>query len=165
MATPFLGEIKVVSFGFAPKGWALCNGQLLPITQNTALFSLLGTTYGGNGTTNFALPNLQGSMPIHTGNGFVQGAIGGEVNHTLITEEIPSHTHVAQGVSAGATSATAAGETWAASVQNPYNAAPNTTLKATAVSSTGGGQPHQNMPPYLVLNFVIALSGIFPSRN
>ncbi len=165
MATPFVGEIKIVTFGFPPKGWAFCNGQLLSIAQNQALFSLLGTTYGGDGRTNFALPNLQSRMPIHVGNGFAQGATGGEVNHTLVTQEMPSHTHVAQGVSANATSATAAGETWAVSTQNPYNATPNTTLGPAAAASAGGGQPHPNMPPYLVLNFVIALSGIFPSRN
>ena len=165
MATPFLGEIKIVSFGFPPKGWAFCNGQIMSIAQNQALFSLLGTTYGGNGIQTFALPNLQGSMPIHAGNGFNQGSVGGEFAHTLVTREMPSHTHVAQGVSANATSATAAGETWAVSTQNPYNPTPNTTLEPAAAASAGGGQPHPNMPPYLVLNFVIALSGIFPSRN
>jgi len=165
MGTPYLGEIKVVSFGFPPKGWALCNGQLLAIAQNTALFSLLGTTYGGDGRVNFALPNLQARMPVHAGNGFAQGQTGGEVNHTLITGEMPSHTHVAQGVSTSASSACATGNTWAASPQNPYGATANTTLGPSSASSAGGGQPHNNMPPYLVLSFIIALQGIFPSRN
>jgi microcystin-dependent protein len=165
MATPFIGEIKIVGFNFAPKGWALCNGQLLPINQNQALFSLLGTYYGGNGTTNFALPNLQGSMPIHVGNGFVQGQVGGQAQHTLVTAEIPAHNHAAQGVSTSASTPSATSNTWAASAQNPYAAAGNTTMAAVAVSTVGGSQPHPNMPPYLTLNFVIALEGIFPSRN
>lgn len=165
MATPFLGEIKIVGFGFPPKGWALCNGQTLPINQNQALFSLLGIMYGGDGTTTFQLPNLQGSMPVHAGNGFNQGGAGGETAHTLVTTEMPSHNHTAQGVSTNATSATATGNTWAVAAQNPYAAAGNTTLGPTAVSTAGGSQPHPNMPPYLVLNFVIALTGIFPSRN
>jgi microcystin-dependent protein len=165
MATPFLGEIKVVSFNFPPKGWAFCNGQLMSIAQNQALFSLLGTIYGGNGILTFALPNLQASMPIHMGNGFFQGSVGGESAHTLITQEMPSHNHVAQGVSANASSPAATGNTWAAASQNPYAATPNTTLSPNAISPAGGSQPHPNMPPYLVLNFVIALVGIFPSRN
>jgi|SRR5271170_2877003 len=165
MATPYLGEIRIVSFNFAPKGWAFCNGQTLSIAQSQALFSLLGTTYGGNGIQTFQLPNLQGSMPIHAGNGFVQGQVGGEVNHTLITQEIPSHTHTAQGVSTTASTPEASGNTWAASIQNPYGATPNTTLGPKALSTVGGSQPHPNMPPYLVMNFIIALQGIFPSRN
>ncbi len=165
MSTPFLGEIKVVSFNFPPKGWAFCNGQILAIASNTALFSLLGTTYGGNGIETFALPNRQASMPIHVGNGFVQGSIGGESAHTLLTEEIPAHTHAAQGVSTAASTASATSNTWAASIQNPYSATPITTLAPNTISTTGGGQPHPNMPPYLVLNFIIALVGIFPSRN
>jgi microcystin-dependent protein len=165
MSEPFLGEIKIVSFNFAPKGWALCNGQLLAINQNQALFSLLGTTYGGNGTTTFQLPNLQASMPVHLGNGFVQGQIGGQANVTLITSQLPAHTHAAQGVASNATSASATGNAWAVTAQNAYAASPNTTMAPAAAASAGGGQPHPNMPPYLVLNFVIALAGIFPSRN
>ena len=165
MGTPYLGEIRVVSFAFAPKGWALCNGQFLSISQSTALFSLLGTTYGGNGTTNFQLPNLQARMPVHMGNGFTQGQMGGEVNHTLILTELPSHNHQPQGAAASASSPSGTGNTWAASVQNPYGPTPNTTLNPATLGMAGGGQPHNNMPPYLVLNFIIALQGIFPSRN
>jgi len=165
MGTPYLGEIRVVSFNFAPKGWALCNGQTLSIQQNAALFSLLGTTYGGNGVNTFQLPNLQASMAIHVGSGFVQGQVGGEVNHTLITQEMPAHTHIAQGVATNASSSEATGNTWASSAQSPYGTTPNTTMAPAVLSLVGGSQPHPNMPPYLVLNFVIALQGIFPSRN
>ncbi len=165
MGTPYLAEIRVVSFNFPPKGWALCNGQTLAINQNQPLFSLLGTTYGGDGIRTFNLPNLQGSMPVNVGPGFVQGQVGGEANHTLINGEMPTHTHQAQGVSTTASSPSASGNTWAAATQNPYSATPNTTLGPTALSSAGGSQPHPNMPPYLVLNFIIALNGIYPSRN
>jgi microcystin-dependent protein len=167
MGTPYLSEIRIVSFNFAPRGWALCNGQTLSINQNQALFSLLGTTYGGDGITNFKLPNLQASMPLHQGNGFNLGNAGGEAAHTLTVPEMPSHTHTAQGVSTTATSPTATNNTWAASTANPYNTQPppNTTLNPATVAMSGGGQPHDNMPPYLVLNFVIALQGIFPSRS
>jgi microcystin-dependent protein len=165
MATPFLSEIRLVSFNFAPKGWALCNGQLLAISQNAALFSLLGTFYGGNGTTTFALPNLQGRAPMHVGSEFVQGQVGGEATHTLITNEIPAHTHQAQGVSTTASLEPAAGNAWAESPDNPYAASANATMNAAALGQTGGNQPHNNMQPYLVLNYVIALQGIFPSRN
>jgi microcystin-dependent protein len=167
MGTPYLSEIRIVSFNFAPRGWALCNGQTLSINQNQALFSLLGTTYGGDGITNFKLPNLQASMPLHQGNGFNLGMAGGEAAHTLTVPEMPSHTHTAQGVSTAATSPTATNNTWATSTANPYNTQPppNTTLNPATVAMAGGGQPHDNMPPYLTLNFVIALQGIFPTRN
>jgi microcystin-dependent protein len=165
MGTPYLGEIRVFSFAFAPKGWALCNGQTLAINQNTALFSLLGTTYGGNGTTTFQLPNLQARMPVHMGNGFTEGQLGGEMNHTLITSEMPSHSHTATGVSTNATVAAATNATWAASAKHPYATATNVTMAPSALSTLNGGQPHSNMPPYLTLNFCIALQGIFPSRN
>jgi microcystin-dependent protein len=165
MAQPFLSEIRMVSFNFAPRGWALCNGQLLPINQNQALFSLIGTFYGGDGKVTFQLPNLQASMPISMGNSFNLGELGGEVNHTLLLPEIPSHNHPAQGVSTSATSASAAGNTWASSTKNPYSISPNTNLNPLTLSAVGGNQPHNNMPPYLTLNFIIALQGIFPSRN
>lgn len=165
MASPYLSEIRIVSFNFPPKGWAFCNGQTLPINQYQALFSLMGTTYGGNGTTTFQLPNLQARMPLHMGNGFVLGQVAGEVNHTLVTAELPAHNHNAHGVAAAASSASSTGDTWAASEKNPYATSPNTTMSPSALTSTGGGQPHNNMPPYLVLNFIIALQGIFPSRS
>jgi microcystin-dependent protein len=166
MATPYLGEIRIVSFNFAPKGWALCNGQILPINQNQALFSLLGTTYGGNGVNTFQLPNLQASMPIHVGNGFNQGQAAGEVAHLLVLGEMPAHNHTAQGVSTNATSPSATGNTWAAgATASPYASTSNTTMSQNAVSLAGGTQPHPNLPPYLTLNFVIALTGIYPSRN
>lgn len=165
MSTPYLSEIRLVSFGFAPNGWLLCNGQLLAINQNQALFSLLGTQYGGNGTTNFALPNLQGASPVHLGNGYVQGQVGGEAAVTLNSSQIPSHTHQAQGVSTVANLEPAAGNAWASSAQNPFAASANTTMAANAVVQTGGSQPHPNQPPYLVMNYIIAATGIFPSRN
>jgi microcystin-dependent protein len=165
MSQPFLGEIRVVSFNFPPKGWALCNGQLLSISQNAALFSLLGTTYGGNGTTTFQLPNYQARMPVHVGNGYVQGQSSGEPTHTLTQAEMPLHTHSAVGVTTNANSASASGNAWAVSGENPYAASPNTQMSPSALTNAGGSQPHDNMPPYLTLNFVIALAGIFPSRN
>jgi microcystin-dependent protein len=165
MSEPFVAEIKVVSFGFAPKGWALCNGQTLAINQNQALFSLLGTTYGGNGITTFQLPNLQARMPIHQGSGYEMGNLGGQSWHTLIVPEIPAHNHGAVGVSTTASTDVATNNSWAASQQNPYAASPNTSLAPGALGQTGGSQPHNNMAPYLVLNFIIALQGIFPSRN
>jgi len=165
MGTPYLSEIKIVSFNFAPKGWAFCNGQILPINQNTALFSLLGTTYGGNGQTNFALPNLQGRTPYHAGNGFVLGAIGGEQAHTLNISELPAHVHVPVGSKADPTAAAGAGNVWARNNAAPYAANPNVAMHAQSLLQTGGSQPHNNLAPYLVLNFVIALQGVFPSQN
>jgi microcystin-dependent protein len=162
MSTPYLGQIALFAFSFAPKGWAQANGQLLPINQNQALFSLLGTFYGGNGIQNFALPNLQGSSPMHTGNGFVLGQKGGEVTHTLLTNEMPEHTHTAMGSANAADESAPANNTWA-EANNAYNTTPNVTMNA--IANAGGGQPHNNLPPYLVLNFCIALQGIFPSRN
>ncbi|HEX4245430.1 MAG TPA: tail fiber protein [Acidimicrobiales bacterium] len=167
MSSPFLAEIRIVSFNFPPKGWALCNGQLLPINQNQALFSLLGTQYGGNGTTTFALPNLQGAVPVHAGSSFPQGQAGGEAAHVLTTTELPGHTH-AVAVAAGTGTAVSPGGNYWAGVKNanPYStASPTTTLGPTAIGAQGGGQGHDNMPPVLVLNYVIALQGIFPSRN
>jgi microcystin-dependent protein len=165
MSTPFLGEIRIVSFNFAPRGWALCNGQLLPINQYQALFSLLGTTYGGNGIQNFQLPNYQARMPVHVGSGYVQGQSSGEATHTLNQTEMPLHTHSAVGVSTNANSASASGNAWASSFENPYAATPNASMSPAALTNAGGNQPHDNMAPYLTLNFIIALQGIFPSRN
>jgi microcystin-dependent protein len=163
MATPFLGEVKMISFNFPPKGWAFCNGQLLPINQNQALFSILGTTYGGNGQTNFALPNLQGRVPIHMGNGFVEGQVGGAENVTLNISQI-GHGHPVK-AAATATTNTAAGNFPAAASNNDYGTTADTTMNPAIVSNAGGGQPHSNLQPFLVINYVIALQGIFPSRN
>jgi microcystin-dependent protein len=165
MSTPFLSEIKLVSFNFAPKGWALCNGQLLPINQNQALFSLLGTTYGGNGQTNFALPNLQGRIPNHFGNGFTLGEASGEIAHTINIQEMPAHAHTPTGSTTNpASSASAQGNLWGVDA-GQYIANSNATMAAGCIGTTGGSQPHDNMSPYLVLNFIIALQGIFPSQT
>ncbi len=165
MSEPFLGQISTFAFNYAPDGWAMCNGQILAINQNVALFSLLGTTYGGNGTTTFALPNLQGAVAMHFGNGYVQGQTGGEVNHTLVNAETPAHTHTVETSTAAATELTAPNNVPALSTASAYaTGTPNTTLGA-GTSSVGSGQPHNNMAPYLTINFCIALQGIFPSRN
>ena len=165
MGTPFLAEIRLISFNYPPKGWAFCNGQTLPINQNQAIFALLGTTYGGNGQTTFLLPNLQGRTPIHFGNGFTLGQVGGEVNHTLSQSEMPQHTHPAVSSSNAASQGDPTGNFWANGSQSAYAATPTQSMNPAAVSSIGGGQPHNNMPPYLVMNFIIALQGIFPSQN
>lgn len=164
MATPFIGEIKICAFNFPPKGWALCNGQFLPINQNQALFSLLGTTYGGNGVTTFSLPDMRSTGPMHFGGGFVQGQRGGEENHTLISSEMPAHNHFVPASNRPGNQASPAGNLFAAH-RGGYGNNSDTSLSPASVSNAGGSQPHSNMPPYLVLNFVIALVGIFPSRN
>ena len=165
MAEPFLSEIRIMSFNFAPKGWALCNGQLLPINQNQALFSLLGTTYGGNGQTNFALPNLQGCVPIHQGQGFTEGEKAGTTAVTINKQTMPQHIHFLQASSTSGDSAFA-NNTVLAGALNLYGPAANlTNLDPNSVSNVGGNQPHNNMMPYLVLNFCIALQGIFPSQT
>ena len=171
MAEPFLSEIRIMSFNFAPQGWALCNGQLLPINQNQALFSLLGTTYGGNGQTTFALPNLQGRTPIHMGSGHTLGERAGETAHTLSISELPTHIH-------GLTASKLDGD---APVPNSNNTHPNLLARSvnniygpptnlvplipTTVTTVGGSQAHLNMQPFLALTFCIALQGIFPSQN
>jgi microcystin-dependent protein len=167
MSTPYLSEIKIVSFNFAPKGWALCNGQLLPINQNQALFALLGTTYGGDGRVNFGLPNLQGRIPVHVGNGFTLGERAGETAHTLNISELPAHTHTPVGSSTNPPTAPgAAGNLWTANNANPFAASSDgSVMNPAGILPTGGSQPHDNMSPYTVLNFVIALQGIFPSQN
>lgn len=166
MSSPFIGEIKIVSFLFAPKGWALCNGQLLPINQNTALFSLLGTMYGGDGRVNFALPNLQGRVPLHAGSGYTQGQTLGEQTHTLSIAEMPAHNHALAALKADASLESPANNLPAYAAEEAYSReTPAVVLNSQAIGNAGGSQPHSNMQPYLVLNFVIALTGIFPSRN
>jgi microcystin-dependent protein len=168
MAEPFLSEIRIFSFNFPPKGWAFCNGQFLPINQNQALFSLLGTTYGGNGQTTFALPNLQGQVPIHEGDGHTLGEKAGSSSVTVNTQQLPQHMHVLQAVNAQATTNAPTNTMMFAQStgSQAYAAAANLTPMAPqAVSNVGGSQPHNNMMPYLVLNFCIALQGIFPSPN
>ncbi len=166
MAEPFIGEIRIMSFGFAPKDWAQCNGQLLPINQNQVLFSLLGTTYGGDGRVNFALPNLQGRVPINQGQGHTLGERGGEQNHTLTIAELPAHTHPEQASGADGNTPNSTGHVLA-QAKDLYAAgnAPAIGLHPNSVTSMGGGQAHANMQPYLTLNFCIALQGIFPSQN
>ena len=164
MAEPFLSEIRLMSFNFAPKGWAFCNGQLLPINQNQALFALLGTTYGGNGQTTFALPNFQGRTPIHTGYGHTLGETAGEQAHTLTLSEMPAHTHPVQAVGVKGTTPIATGNRLAAA---PMYHAPTdlVPLHPSSSSNVGGSQAHLNMQPFLAITFCIALQGIFPSPN
>jgi microcystin-dependent protein len=171
MSNQFVGEIRMVGFNFAPKGWAFCNGQILPIAQNTALFSLLGTQYGGNGTSNFALPNLQGHAAMHFGNGAgltprSVGETGGEAAVTLISSELPPHSHAvsADGTSGGLP---APGGVWGVSpTMRVYNnTSGNVAMNPQTLALVGANQPHNNWPPYLALNFVIAMQGIFPARS
>jgi microcystin-dependent protein len=172
MAEPFLSEIRIFSFNFPPKGWAFCNGQFLPINQNQALFALLGTTYGGNGQTTFALPDLRGKAPISFGGGHDLGEAGGQIAHTITLSELPTHQHFLTAnlaVVSANTNATLGSPTnnfWANSGKTTWSTSPpNAAMHPTAVTNVGGSQPHQNMQPYLVLNFCIALQGIFPSQN
>jgi len=172
MADPFVGEIRIVGFNFAPKSWAFCNGQILPISQNTALFSLLGTNYGGNGTSTFALPNLQGGTVMHPGSGpglsqrFL-GETGGSPTVTLLTSQLPNHTHTVQGAASGGLSAPANTETWGSALRGrpaAYATASSGSMSAAAIATAGASAAHNNMPPFLVLNFIISLVGVFPSR-
>lgn len=168
MSTPFLGEIRVFSFNFAPKGWAMCNGQLLPISQNQALFALLGTTYGGNGESTFALPDLRSRSAVHVrgSEDYVAGEDVGTEAVTLTTGELPAHSHPAYASSAGASTATPTGSLWAAGSAVSWSAAsPDTAMDPGAIAPAGGGQPHDNRSPYLVLTYCICLQGIFPTQN
>ncbi len=174
MSNPYVGEIRVVGFNFAPFGWALCNGQILAISQNTALFSLLGTFYGGDGKSTFALPNLQGLAPMHQGSGVSLtprniGETGGETAVTLLSTQIPSHTHVAQSAVASTSSAPAPNTIFGGGGRGKEPAyAPAGTpaaMSAQAVGTAGGNGPHNNMPPYVTLNFIIALQGVYPPRS
>lgn len=167
MSEAFIGEIRLMSFNFAPQGWALCNGQLLPLAQNQALFSLLGTVYGGDGRVNFGLPNLQGRVPIHVGGGHTLGERGGEQAHTLSISELPTHPHTLNGTSSHGTQPVPAGNLLARTAPaNPYEA-PNQldAMNAASIPSVGGSQAHTNMQPFLAVNFCIALVGSFPSPN
>ena len=176
MASPFLGEIRMFAGNFAPRNWALCNGQILPISQNTALFSIIGTYYGGNGTSNFALPNLQGMAPLGVGNGNgltprTLGETAGEASVTLLPNEMPSHTHGVNASSSVGNQVEPTNGVWsvagAGRGEKMYAASQGTgaAMSSQAISSMGGSQPHNNLPPYLTLNFIIALNGVFPSRN
>lgn len=169
MSEPYLAEIRMTGFSFAPRGWALCNGQILPINQNQALFSILGTTYGGNGQTTFALPDLRGRVPVHMDAGFNLGQQGGEASHTLIASEMPSHSHSLGISTAVSHQADPSGRVLGnveSGALNFYAPADGTaTLAPSTVGNAGGSQPHENMQPYLTINFIIALQGIFPSQS
>jgi microcystin-dependent protein len=166
VSNPFLAEIRIISFNFPPKGWAFCDGQFLPINQNQPLFSILGTTYGGNGQTTFALPDLRGRSPIHVGAGHTLGERGGEEAHTLSISELPTHSHILSASSLNVNQVLGPnGTTPAVSTQNPYDASFNGAMAPGALSNTGGSQAHLNLGPYLTLYIIIALQGIFPSQN
>lgn len=167
MVEPFVGEIRTFAFGIVPTGWALCNGQLLQINSNQALYSIIGVRYGGDGMTNFALPNLQGRTPIHMSSNYPIATSGGEATHTLTINEIPQHTHQANGSSANADMPKPEGNTWAttATTRPIYAATANITMNATAIGTAGASQAHNNMQPYIAVSFCISLQGIYPSRN
>lgn len=170
MATPYIGEIRIAGFNFAPQGWALCNGQTLPISQYDALFNLIGTTYGGDGVNTFALPNLQSRIPFHqgtgAGNSMVLGQISGTESVTLITSQIPSHTHALNANSAAGSQPSPGNGVWAASNLDQFSTEAAThALDPSAILPTGGNQPHDNIPPFLVVNFIIALFGVYPSQG
>ena len=166
MAEPFLGEIRLMSFVYPPRGWTLCNGQLLPINTNQALFSLFGTMYGGNGTTNFALPDLRGRVPIHVGQGHTQGERAGEQAHTLTLNEMPQHIHRVRAASAATGGTAAPAGKYLGGGNNVYrDAGASTTLSGETVANVGGSQAHQNMQPFVTISFCVALEGIYPSRD
>ena len=167
MADPFLGEIKIISWNFAPAGWAFCNGQFLPINQNQALFSILGTTFGGNGQTTFALPDFRDRSPIHMDNSFTLGQQGGQSAHTVTIAEMPAHIHGMKANNTDGGEVFPTGKVWGKTAVNPYVAAAsaNAAMAPGTIVNTGGSQAHENRQPYLTLNFIIALQGIFPSRN
>jgi microcystin-dependent protein len=166
MAEPFLSEIRIMSFVFPPKGWALCNGQLLPINQNQPLISLLGTTFGGDGRVNFALPDLRGRTPLHVGSAHTLGERGGEQAHTLSNAELPTHTHVLQGSSSAGSALIPTGGYLGTTPNQLYAPAANlVAMNSSSVTPVGGSQAHLNMQPFLTLSFCIALQGIFPSPN
>ena len=166
MSTPYLGEIRLFAGNFAPVGWALCQGQLLAISENDALFSLLGTTYGGDGQNTFALPNLSSRIPVHQGSGYVLGQAAGSETVTLVSAQLPSHGHQVNAVAGQGGTASPSNAVWAAGSIAAYSdASPTVTMSPAAIAPSGGNQPHDNMSPYLVINFIIALEGIYPSQN
>lgn len=169
MANPFVGEIRMGGWNFAPAGWALCNGALVSISQNQVLFQLIGTTYGGNGQTNYQLPNLQGRVPVHqgslTGQNYVLGQQGGSENVTLTTNQLPAHAHAFEVSTAVATTNTPTGNFVAATTQNTYTTGSGNVPMGNAVGSNGGSQPHANVQPFLCVTYIISLFGIFPSQS
>lgn len=165
MAQPFLGQLLAVAFNFSPRGWAVCQGQLLPINQNQALFSLLGTTFGGDGRVTFGLPDLQGRIPVGNGKGFVLGQRSGEENHTLTLGEMPAHTHALNATNSPTSTNVPTGSLYATQSINFYSPTPNTAMNAGVVGSVGNSQPHPNQQPYVAISWIIALQGIFPSQN
>ncbi|MDB5357094.1 MAG: phage Tail Collar [Phycisphaerales bacterium] len=165
MATPYVGEIRLVGFNFPPQGWALCNGQLMSIAQNDVLFALIGTTYGGDGVNTFGLPNLQGRVPIHQGAGFVIGDSVGTENVAVLTSQIPPHNHVVITANGLGNQASPAGGSFAASVARQYSSAPPNIAMGSPTGLNPGGQPHDNMLPFTAVNYIISLFGIFPSRS
>ncbi|MGN6608171.1 MAG: phage tail protein [Jatrophihabitans sp.] len=166
MSTPFIGEIRMFGGNFAPVGWLFCQGQLLPIDQYDALFNLIGTTYGGDGQSTFALPDLQSRVPVHQGSGYALGQTGGAEQVQLTASQIPQHTHGLRAASGPGTTASPSNAVWAGSTYDAYSdQTPDTAMSAAAVSYTGGNQPHENMPPFLVINFIIATEGIYPSPS
>ena len=165
MGTPFVGEIRMFGGNFAPAGWAFCDGQLLSIAENETLFNLIGTTYGGDGQSTFALPDLRGRIPVHMGSGFSLAQSGGTETVTLTVQQIPSHTHLAAEQSGNGTQASPGGGVWAQSNLNQYSANnANASMNPAALAATGGSQPHDNMMPFLAVSFIISLFGIFPSQ-
>ena len=168
MSSPFIGEIRMFAGNFAPVGWAFCNGALMDISQNNALFNLIGTTYGGDGQTTFALPNLQSRIPVHVGPGFALGQSGGAETVTLTLSQIPAHSHVPQANNAPGTQVGPDNGVWAStspSLNNYSNVAPSVNMDPAACGSSGGNQPHDNMVPFLVVNFILSLFGVFPSQT
>ncbi len=166
MSQPYVGELRMVGFNFAPVGWMLCQGQLLQISQYSTLFNLIGTTYGGDGQTTFGLPNLQSRIPVHQGNGYVMGQLSGVENVTLQISQIPAHSHLLNAQSGAGTQPSPSGGVWADSPLDQFSAAsPTTQLSNVLLQNSGGSQPHNNIPPFLCINFVISLFGIFPSQN
>lgn len=165
MSNPFIGEIRMFGGNFAPAGWAFCDGSLLPISQNDALFNLIGTTYGGDGVNTFALPDLRSRVPVHVGPGFALGQSGGAETVTLTVNQIPAHSHVPQAKSTQGSQPSPQNNVWALSGSNQFtNTAPSITMAANAMGQSGGSQPHDNMIPFLAVNFILSLFGIFPAQ-